>query len=198
MGRRRCRALRAPGVHRHGVARVALDASRHRDGRRHAVAHDSRPAAVGRGSGSARDYSLARPRRRHARAARVRRRRRGGDAASCSGPRSCCSATRSRRGSGAGDRAGVDTARDLESRRASSRRYARTTASRRRWRRPSATLGRDFVAEPPAAPVRDGLRQHLASLPGRADRSRTPGWLGVPHGRRCGRSSRRRTAKTLL
>ncbi len=44
-------------------------------------------------------------------------------------------------------------------------------------------LGRDFVVRPAAAPVRDGLREHLATMSGGADRRRPTGRLEVPHGR---------------
>ena len=36
---------------------------------------------------------------------------------------------------------------------------------------------------PAAAAIRDGLREHLATVSGGADRRRPPGWLEVPHGR---------------
>ena len=186
LGRRRRGALRAPRVHRHGVARVALDASRDRHGRRHTVAHDRRPAAVARGSGGAGDGPLARPRRRHARAARARRRRRGATRGSCSRRPSCCSAMRSRRwsrdwrscGRRCPMRAGASVGL-VEAVRPDDRVTA-AVASRLPDARPR------LRREPAAAPLRDGLRQHLAALPRRADRRRTRGRLGVPHGRGCG------------
>ena len=47
--------------------------------------------------------------------------------------------------------------------------------------------------EPSPTALRNGLRQHLAPLPGCADRRGARRWLGIPYGRRCGavRVSRR-------
>ena len=137
LGRRRRGALRAPGVHRHGVARVALDASRDRHGRRHAVAHDSRPAAVARGAGGAGDDPLPRPRRRHARAARARRRRRGRHGARAQGDVPAVRRRGAGRRAGTGDGAGGAARSELEPRSVSSKPSGPTTASRRRLRPPS-------------------------------------------------------------
>ena len=195
LGRRRRGPLRAPRVHRHGVARVALDAPRDGDRRRLTRARDRRPAAVRGG---------ARPRSRW----RARRSR----TTSCSSGSSSTATSRRRRASCS--KATFLLFGDEEQEVETGLRRCRTALPDATWSvgglvrggsagRPRHRCGRRRLprARPrlrrrsTAAPLRDGLREHLAPLSGGADRRRPTGRLEVPHGRGRGASSPRRTAR---
>ena len=186
LGRCRRGPLRAPRVHRHGVARVALDAPR--DGcrawvaqprvHRRAAARGCRSRARSRARATSRTTSCSSG---SSTKATSRRRR-------ASSPRrpSFSSGTRSRRSRRAsGPCGGRSPTRPgssgglVEAVRPDDRVTAAVAAAFR-------TLGRDFVARPSPASLRDRLRQHLAPLPGCAHRRRPAGRLGVPHRRGCG------------